>query len=104
MEELNTWLVGGGLAVGAVFAILVQRFRFCLVAGTSNLLLIKDHRQAMAFAAALLVAITGTQLLEMMGIVAIADSAYRNSTLDWFGAAVGGKLHLSEHQHPRGSG
>ena len=90
MDELNYWLIGGGLAVGAVFAIMVQRFRFCLVAGTSNLLLIKDYRQAMAFATALLVAITGTQLLEMTGIVAIVDSGYRNNTLDWFGASAGG--------------
>lgn len=90
MEEFNTWLIGGGLAVGAVFAIVVQRFRFCLVAGVSNLMLIKDSRQALAFATALLVAISGTQLLEMMGIVAIADSTYRDTTLDWFGAAVGG--------------
>jgi hypothetical protein len=44
----------------------------------------------MAFAAALLVAITGTQLLEMLNIVAIGDAGYRNSQLDWFGAAVGG--------------
>ena len=42
MDEINAWLVGGGLAVGAVFAIVVQRFRFCLVAGISSLLLIKD--------------------------------------------------------------
>ncbi|MCK4950657.1 MAG: YeeE/YedE family protein [Gammaproteobacteria bacterium] len=90
MDEINAWLVGGGLAVGAVFAIVVQRFRFCLVAGISSLLLIKDSRQTLAFAVAILVAITGTQLLEMMDIVAIADSAYRNNTLDWFGAAVGG--------------
>ena len=90
MDEINTWLVGGGLAVGAVFAIALQRFRFCLVAAISNLLLIKDSRQVLAFAAALLVAITGTQLLEMMEIVTIADSFYRDNTLDWFGAAVGG--------------
>ncbi|MDH5389059.1 MAG: YeeE/YedE family protein [Gammaproteobacteria bacterium] len=90
MDELNFWLVGGGLAVGAVFAVIVQRFRFCLVAATSNLLLIKDYRQAMAFATALLVAITGTQLLEITGIAAIADSTYRNNTLDWFGATFGG--------------
>jgi len=90
MDELNVWLVGGGLAVGAVFAIVIQQLRFCLVAGTSNLLLIKDTRQAVAFAVALLVGITGTQLLELMDIVAVADSSYRNDTLDWFGASVGG--------------
>jgi len=92
MEGINIWLVGGGFSVGVVFAIMVQRFRFCLVAGISNLILIKDHRQANAFAIALLVSITGTQLLEMMDVVAIADSSYRNNTLDWFGATVGGLL------------
>ena len=92
MGEVNIWLVGGGFSIGVVFAIMVQRFRFCLVAGISNLILIKDHRQANAFAVALLVAITGTQLLEIMDIVAIADSSYRNNTLDWFGATVGGLL------------
>ena len=90
MDEVNIWLVAGGLAVGIVFAFLVQRYRFCLVAATGNLLLIKDYRQVLAFAAAWLVGIVGTQSLEMTGVVAVADSAYRNSTLDWFGAAVGG--------------
>ncbi|MDA3869214.1 MAG: YeeE/YedE family protein [Gammaproteobacteria bacterium] len=92
MDEFNIWLIGGGLIIGAIFAIMVQRFRFCLVSGTSNVLLIKDYRQAIAFATALLVAITGTQLLELIGLVAISDSAYRNSTLDWFGASAGGFL------------
>lgn len=90
MGGFNYWLIGGGFAIGAVFAIVVQRFRFCMVAGVSNYFLIKDARQAMAFTTALLVSITGTQLLEILDIVAIAESAYRNSTLDWFGATVGG--------------
>ena len=92
MDDFNFWLIGGGLTIGAVFAIMIQHFRFCLVSGTSNLLLIKDYRQAMAFATALLVAITGTQLLELTGLVAIGDSIYRNNTLDWFGALAGGFL------------
>lgn len=90
MGEINIWSVGGGLAIGTIFAIMVQRFRFCLVAGIGNLLLIKDYRLANAFAVALLIAISGTQLLELFNIVAIADSGYRNNTLDWFGATVGG--------------
>jgi len=92
MEGLNMWLVGGGLAVGAIFGILVQRHRFCMVAATGNFLLINDNRQLLAFIAALLVAITGTQLLEFTDTVAIADSSYRNSQLDWFGAAFGGLI------------
>ena len=92
MEGLNLWLVGGGLAVGAIFGLLVQRHRFCMVSATGNFLLIKDNRQLLAFIATLLVAITGTQLLEFTDTVAIADSSYRNSQLDWFGAAVGGLM------------
>lgn len=90
MEELNLWLVGGGLAVGAIFGLLVQYHRFCMVAATGNYLLIKDNRQLLAFLATLLVAITGTQLLEYTETVAIVDSSYRNSQLDWFGASLGG--------------
>lgn len=92
MEEINWWLVGGGLAVGAIFGLLVQRYRFCMVAAVANYLLIKDNRQLLAFIAALLVAITGTQLLEFTDTVAIADSSYRNSQLDWFGASFGGLI------------
>ena len=92
MNDINLWLVGGGLAVGAVFAIPLQRFRFCLVAGIGNLLLIKDTRLIVAFSVALLVAIGGTQYLEMMDLVAIGDSSYRDPTLDWLGAGLGGVL------------
>lgn len=92
MEGINVWLVGGGLAVGAIFGLLVQRHRLCMVAATGNLLLIKDNRQVLAFIAALIVAIAGTQLLEFTQTVAIATSSYRNSQFDWFGAGFGGLI------------
>jgi len=92
MEELNIWLVGGGLAVGAIFGFLAQHHRFCMVAATGNYVLIKDNRQLLAFVAALFAAIIGTQLLEFTNTVAIADSSYRNSQLDWLGASVGGLI------------
>ena len=92
MDDLNMWLVGGGLAVGAIFGMLVQHYRFCMVAATGNYILIKDNRQLLAFIAALLVAITGTQILEFTDTVDIASSSYRNSQLDWFGASLGGLI------------
>ncbi len=90
MEDLNMWLIGGGLAVGAVFGYLVHYFRYCMVAATGNLFLIGDNRMVLAFVAALAVAIGGTQYLEFSDTVAIADSSYRNALLDWFGASLGG--------------
>jgi uncharacterized membrane protein YedE/YeeE len=90
--EPSDWLVYGGLGVGTVFGVLAQRFRFCMVAGISNWQLVKDYRQILSFAAALLVAIGGTQLLELTGTVDISTSAYRNSQFDWLGVIIGGLL------------
>jgi len=75
-----------------VFGVLSQRFRFCMVAGISNWQLVGDYRQFIAFAGALLVAILGTQYLELSGTVAIATSSYRNSQLDWLGVIFGGLI------------
>ena len=90
--EPNDWLIVGGLVIGVVFGVLAQRFRLCMVAGAGNWLLVRDGRQVIAFLAAWIIAIAGTQILELVGIVDIASSSYRNSLLDWFGASVGGLL------------
>jgi len=91
MEEAGIdWLVTGGLAIGALFGVIVQRYRFCVVAAVGNSLLIRDHRQLLAFALAWAVAIGGTAALELTGTVDIAQASYRNGRLDWLGASFGG--------------
>lgn len=90
IDEMNLWLLGGGLCVGLAFGALVQHFRFCMVAMVGNLLLMRDFRHVHAFFAAWLVAIAGTQLLAGLDMVAVADSGYRNGQLDWAGAVLGG--------------
>lgn len=91
-QEINSWLIGGGLAVGMLFGIIAQRSRFCLVAAVSNWVLIRDYRQVHAFLAALLIATLGTALLEGMGWVDIAASSYRGNSLNWLGALAGGMI------------
>lgn len=92
MGGINLWLVGGGVLTGIIFGVLMQRFRFCMVAATANWILIKDMRQVGAFVAALMIAIAGTQYLEITGWVDISQAAYRNSQLDWLGVILGGLL------------
>ncbi|MFO7603469.1 MAG: YeeE/YedE thiosulfate transporter family protein, partial [Gammaproteobacteria bacterium] len=92
MGEMNTWLIGGGAITGVIFGVLLQRFRFCMVAAVSNWILIKDRRQVGVFVAALLVAIAGTQYLEISGWVDISQASYRNAQLDWLGVILGGLL------------
>ncbi len=91
MEELNLWLVGGGLVIGALFGIALQRSQFCMVAATSNIVLMRDFRHAHAYVAAIGVAVLGTLFLEAGGWVAIADSGYRTPRFDW-PVIVGGGL------------
>ena len=92
MGGINTWMVGGGVLTGVIFGVLMQRFRFCMVAATANWVLIKDLRQVAAFVAALAIAIAGTQYLEISHWVDISQAGYRNSQFDWWGVLFGGLL------------
>ncbi|MDJ0808237.1 MAG: YeeE/YedE family protein [Gammaproteobacteria bacterium] len=89
-DDLNPWLVWGGLVLGASFGVVAQRSRFCIVAAMSNLLLMRDSRQLHAFLAALGVALLGTGFLETLQWVDIDTSRYRAVSLNWLAALLGG--------------
>lgn len=91
-EDVTNWLIAGGLVLGAIFGLITRQNRVCLVGAVSNVTLVKDYRYALLFAVAALFAITGTQLLEIYGIVDIGKASYRNVTLDWVGVIIGGLL------------
>ena len=55
MDGVNITAISGGLGIGLIFGIVLQRSRFCMVAAVSNLVLIRDYRQGQAFLAAPLV-------------------------------------------------
>lgn len=91
-ENPANWLIAGGLGLGIIFGFVVRQNRMCMVAAVSNVSLIKDYRYALAFVFAILVAITGTQLLEINGLVEISKASYRDARLDLPGVIVGGLL------------
>ena len=84
--------MGGGLTLGLIFGVVVQKSGFCMSAVVSNFVLMRDCRQIHAFLAALCVAVAGTQLLAYTGLVDIGESAYLASKMDWSGAILGGLL------------
>jgi uncharacterized protein len=92
MDDLNLWLVGGGLVIGMLFGIVVQRTQFCMVSAVSNVLLMRDFRHAHAYLAALAVAVLGTLFLEIGGFVNVAETGYRVPRYDWFVIIAGGVL------------
>lgn len=89
-ENPASWLIAGGLALGVIFGLIVRQYRMCLVAAVSNATLVKDYRYMLAFAMAALVAITGTQLLEINAMVEVSKAGYRNGSLDLVGVILGG--------------
>lgn len=91
-ENPADWLIAGGLITGGVFGLIVWQQRMCLVAAVGNASLVKDYRYALAFAVALLVAISGTQLFELLNIVDISKTSYRDARLDWVGVIFGGTV------------
>jgi uncharacterized membrane protein YedE/YeeE len=89
---MNLAEISGGLVIGFVFGVVMQRSRFCMVAAASNAVLIRDFRYIQAFLAAWAVSIFGVSLLETYDVVMIADSGYRSGVINWLGAIVGGVL------------
>lgn len=89
-ENPASWLIAGGLALGVIFGLVVRQFRMCLVGAVSNATLVRDYRYMLAFAVAALVAITGSQLLEINSMVELGKAGYRNGSLDLIGVILGG--------------
>lgn len=89
-ENPANWNVAGGLVLGVVFGFMVWQQRMCLVAAVGNVTLVRDYRYAIAFALAIFVAITGTQLLEILHVVDISKTSYRGARFDWIGLTFGG--------------
>ena len=91
-NELNIWLLAGGVLSGLTMGVVVQQSKFCMAAAVSNLVLMNDFRQLHAYLAALMVAILGTQLLDFTGVISLLDSGYQTTQVDWSGAVLGGVL------------
>lgn len=78
----------GGLLFGAV----VQRTHFCTMGAIADLVLFQDWRRMRAWLLAMAVAILGSQLLVITGLVDLSRSFYRTSDILWLGAVLGGVL------------
>jgi hypothetical protein len=47
LDQINPWLAGRGLGLGAAFGIIAQRSRFCVVSAVSNFALMRDNGRCM---------------------------------------------------------
>ncbi len=87
MDDLPLLLYGSALGTGLVFGYVIQRGGFCLTRALSNTLLMRDATILRAYALALLVAMVGVEVLEVLSLV---DIPLR--PLHWLSNIVGGLL------------
>lgn len=87
MEDLPLLLYASALGTGAVFGYVIQRGGFCLTRALSNAVLMRDGTILRAYLLALLVAMVGVELLEVLGLVDIPLRPLR-----WLSNVVGGLL------------
>ncbi|OAN49811.1 hypothetical protein A6A04_18745 [Paramagnetospirillum marisnigri] len=88
-----TTIVGAGAFVaGTLFGWTAQKTNFCTMGAVSDIVFMGDWRRFRAWMLALAVAVLGTQLLALSGLVAIGKSIYLTPNLGWAGAILGGLM------------
>jgi uncharacterized membrane protein YedE/YeeE len=81
-----------GLILGIVFGAIVQRSNFCTMGAISDLVLMNDASRLRSWVLAIAVAMLGSQLLHLAGLIDLNTSIYAGANLGWLGAAIGGLL------------
>ncbi|MDR9437507.1 MAG: YeeE/YedE family protein [Thiohalophilus sp.] len=91
-EDVTNYLIAGGLLAGLLYGLVARHFDLDMMQAVRNVFRDSSHRQLLAVATAMLVAILGTYWLEAAGTVDIASAGYRNGQFDWLGVLLGGLL------------
>lgn len=82
----------GGLLLGLVFGAVVQRSNFCTMGAISDMVLMGDKSRLRSWVLAIAVAMLGSQLLHLAGLIDLKASIYTGTSLNWLGAILGGLL------------
>lgn len=93
MTGLPAAAVGAmGFLVGMAAGLSVQRARLCSFGAVEDALIGHDWRRMKVFGLALAVALTGTQLLVLLGLFEPTETTYVPSQIAWLGAFAGAVL------------
>lgn len=82
----------GGLLLGLIFGAVVQRSNFCTMGAISDMVLMGDKSRLRSWVLAIAVAMLGSQLLHLAGLIDLKASIYTGTSLNWLGTLLGGLL------------
>ncbi len=94
MEELPVGLVVAtlGFGLGLVFGATAQRTNFCTMGALSDIVFMEDWNRFRAWMLAIAVAILGSQMMYISGVVDLGESIYLTANFGWAGAIIGGLM------------
>lgn len=81
-----------GFVLGIVFGAAVQRSNFCTMGAISDMVLMGDGNRLRSWALAIAVAMLGSQMLHLAGLIDLGEAIYTTTNLGWLGAIIGGLL------------
>jgi uncharacterized membrane protein YedE/YeeE len=90
--EVSTIMGIGGLLVGLLFGALTHRTNFCTMGSISDAVSFEEFRRARAWLLAIAVSIAGAHALQYAELIDLTQSIYLGSSLNWFGAILGGLI------------
>ncbi|OAB55192.1 hypothetical protein AY600_07260 [Phormidium willei BDU 130791] len=91
-SDPRSLLIAGALIVGVAFGLLARASGFCLRSALMEFRLRRPGLRALAWAAALLTAVAGTQVLARQGLVDLGDSLYLAPRVNLLALTLGGLL------------
>lgn len=94
MEDMPiAWIVSSlGFILGMAFGATAQRTNFCTMGAISDMVFMDDWTRMRAWMLAIAVAIAGSQLLHIAGLIDLNRSIYLTTNFGWSGAIIGGLL------------
>lgn len=89
-SDASLVLAIGGLAIGFFFGALISRTNYCAMGALADIHNFGDTRRLRAWVLAAAVAIAGTQMLALAGVVDTSKAMYAGASFNWLGHVVGG--------------
>jgi uncharacterized membrane protein YedE/YeeE len=84
--------VWGGLVLGVLLGIVLQRSGFCVRAALANAFEGKDNTKLRAYLLAVAVALAGSQVLAGLGLVDLGTTPYLRASVPLIGLVIGGAV------------
>jgi uncharacterized membrane protein YedE/YeeE len=85
-------LAVSGFILGILLGITIVRTRFCTMGAVADIVLSNNYGRMRSWLLAIVIAIIGTQLAVIVGVLSIEQTSYLQPQLFWLAAIIGGLL------------